>query len=160
MVPHEYEDLEQVVYPLARIGQSMRRAQNKKIDPTRQAILQQAAVKGRVRPSELAAELDLYQSSITRQTRSLEDDGLIVVEADPADRRSCLISLTESGWDEVRKLTKLGLDRFAEFMADWDAEDVRTLGRLLTRLETAVDEAKRKAQRPGGRRWQQDTGGE
>ncbi|WP_326954207.1 MULTISPECIES: MarR family winged helix-turn-helix transcriptional regulator [unclassified Amycolatopsis] len=159
-MPHDYEDLEQVVYPLMRIGQTMRRAQNKAIDPTRQAILQQAAVKQQVRPSELAAELDLYPSSITRQTRSLEDDGLIAVEADPADRRSCLISLTEAGWDEVRTLTRIGLDRFADFMAGWDAEDVRTLGRLLTRLETSVDEAKRRTQRPGGRPWQQRTGGE
>ncbi|WP_328616966.1 MarR family winged helix-turn-helix transcriptional regulator [Amycolatopsis sp. NBC_00355] len=159
-MPHDYEDLEQVVYPLARIGQAMRGAQNKVIDPTRQAILQQAAVKQRVRPSELAAELDLYPSSITRQTRSLEDDGLIAVEADPADRRSCLISLTETGWDEVRRLTRLGLDRFDGFLADWDAEDVRTLGRLLTRLETSVGEAKRRAQRPGGRPWQQRAGGE
>jgi DNA-binding MarR family transcriptional regulator len=159
-MPHEYEDLEQVVYPLARLGQSMRRAQNKAIDPTRQAILQQAAAKGRVRPSELAAELDLYPSSITRQTRSLEDDGLIAVEADPADRRSCLISLTEPGWAEARRLTRLGLDRFAEFMAGWDAEDVRTLGRLLTRLEASADAAKRQAQRPGGRPWQQRGGQE
>ncbi|SEP53091.1 MarR family winged helix-turn-helix transcriptional regulator [Amycolatopsis saalfeldensis] len=159
-MPHDYEDLERIVYPLARLGQSMRRAQNKAIDPTRQAILQQAAVKGRVRPSELAAELDLYPSSITRQTRSLEDDGLIAVEADPADRRSCLISLTEPGWEEVRRLTRLGLDRFSEFLADWDAEDVRTLGRLLTRLEASADTAKRQSQRPGGRPWQRREGSE
>jgi DNA-binding MarR family transcriptional regulator len=154
-MPHSYEDLETVVYPLVRIAENMRRAQSKAIDPTRQAILQQAAMKGHVRPSELASELGLYQSSITRQSRTLEDDGLIKVEADPADRRSCLISLTESGWEEVRRLTKIGLDRFGEFMGDWDAEDVRTLGQLLGRLESSVVEAWRRSQRPGGRRWQQ-----
>lgn len=154
-MPHDYEDLEQVVYPLVRIAESMRRAQRKAIDPTRLAILQQAAIKGEVRPSELAAELDLYQSSITRQSRVLEDDGLIKVKADPADRRSCLISLTEPGWDEVRKLTKLGLDRFDAFMAEWDPADVRALGSLLGRLEKSVLEAKRHEQRTSGRRWQQ-----
>jgi DNA-binding MarR family transcriptional regulator len=152
---HKYEDLEAVVYPLARMAEGMRRAQRRVIDPTRQAILQQAAVRGQVRPSDLALELDLYQSSITRQTRVLEDEGFVKVEADPADRRSCLISLTEDGWAEVRKLTKQGLDRFDGFLADWDAEDVQTLGRLLTRLEASVDEAKRSKQRPAGRRWQQ-----
>ncbi|WP_166659095.1 MarR family winged helix-turn-helix transcriptional regulator [Labedaea rhizosphaerae] len=152
---HAYDDLESVVYPLVRIAEGMRRAQGRAIDPTRQAILQQAAMRGQVRPSELAADLDLYQSSITRQTRVLEDEGYVKVEADPADRRSCLISLTDHGWTEVRRLTKLGLDRFDEFMADWDADDVRTLGRLLTRLEASVEEAKRSKQKPPGRRWQQ-----
>lgn len=97
----KYEDIEQVVYPLVRIGQAMRAAQNRVIDPTRQAILQQAAARGQVRPSELAAGLDLYPSSITRQTRSLEADGFVTVEADPADRRSCLIALTEAGQAEL-----------------------------------------------------------
>jgi hypothetical protein len=32
-MPHEYEDLERIVYPLARLNQSMRRAQSKAIDP-------------------------------------------------------------------------------------------------------------------------------
>ena len=152
---HAYEDLESVVYPLVRIAEAMRRSQSRMLDPTRQAILQQAAVRGQVRPSELAADLDLYQSSITRQTRVLEDEGYVKVEADPADRRSCLISLTDEGWTEVKRLTKFGLDRFDEFLAEWDAEDVRTLGRLLSRLESSVEEAKRRKQKPGGRRWQQ-----
>jgi len=151
---HEYDDLESVVYPLVRIAEGMRRAQGRVMDPTRQGILQHAAMKGQIRPSDLAAELDLYQSSITRQTRVLEDEGLVRVEADPADRRSCLISLTEQGWTEVRRVTKLGLDRFDDFFAEWDAEDVRTLGRLLGRLETSVAEAGRKP-KPSGRRWQQ-----
>lgn len=159
VVVRRNEDLEQVVYPLVRISESMRRQQRRAIDPTRQAILQLAATRGEVRPSELAAEFGLHQSSISRQTRLLEDEGFVRLEADPADRRSCTITLTDSGWAEVRRLTQLGLDRFAAFLADWDAEDVRQLGRLLARLEESVAEAKRREQRPGGRRWQRRTRG-
>lgn len=149
-----YEDLERLVYPFMRIGEGMKRAQKRAMDPTRLTILRQAATKGQVRPSEIAAELGVHQSSITRQTRALEDAGHVRLDADPADRRSCLISLTEAGWDEVRELTKVGLDRFAEFLEGWDIEDVRTLGTLLTRLEASVTEAAKRTQRPRGRSWQ------
>lgn len=157
---HAYEDIERVLYPLVRIGQAMRAAQSRVIDPTRQAILQQAAVKGQVRPSDLAAELDLYPSSITRQTKALESDGFVTVDADPADRRSCLIALTEAGQAEVVRLTRLGLDRFADFLAEWDAEDVRTLGALLNRLEATVAEARQRRARKDGRHWQRRPDGE
>ena len=152
---HSQEDLERLVYPLVRIGGAMRQAQRRQMDPTRLAILQQAAMKGRVRPSDVAAELDVHQSSITRQTRALEDAGSVRLEADPADRRSCFILLTEAGWHEMRELTQLGLDRFADFLQDWSPEDVRTLGELLGRLETTIAAAKpRKA---AGRRWQKES---
>lgn len=148
------EDLQTVLFALTRIGDNLQRAKGKAMDPTRQAILQQAATKGQVRPSEIAVDLSVHQSSITRQTRALEDAGIVSVAADPADRRSCLISLTDQGWDEVRNAVKAGIDRFATFVADWPERDVRTLADLLTRLEESVAAAKAAERRPGGRRWQ------
>ena len=148
------DDLETVLFTLNRIGDNLRRVRGKVIDPTKQAILQQAATKGQVRPSEIAAELSVHQSSITRQTRALEDAGTVAVTADPADRRSCLISLTDQGRNEVRDLVKTGIDRFATFVADWSEEDFHTLAVLLTRLEESAAAVKAKERGPGGRRWQ------
>jgi DNA-binding MarR family transcriptional regulator len=96
----------------------------------------------------------VHQSSITRQTRALEDAGIVSVAADPEDRRSCLISLTDEGWTEVRGAVRTGIDRFATFVADWSAEDVHTLAGLLNRLEESVAEVKARERKPGGRRWQ------
>ena len=45
-----------------------------------------------------------------------------------------MVSLTGSGRAEVDRLTRVGLDRFATVVADWDAADVQTLARLLTRF--------------------------
>ena len=149
------EDLQTVLFALTRIGDNLRRVRGKVMDPTRQAILQAAATKGQVRPSEIAAELSLHQSSIARQTRTLEDAGIVAVAADPDDRRSCLISLTEQGWDEVRSAVRTGIDRFASFVPDWSAEDMHTLAVLLTRLEASAEAAKAAERKPGGRRWQQ-----
>ncbi|GAA1983755.1 MarR family winged helix-turn-helix transcriptional regulator [Amycolatopsis minnesotensis] len=148
------EDLERIVYPLTRIAEGMRRAQARNFDPTKIAILREAGIKGQVRPSEIASGLELHQSSIARSTRVLEDAGHVKVDPDPDDRRSCLISLTEAGWDEVRRLTALGLDRFAEFLESWDAEEVRRFGSLLTKFEESVAEVKARESTPGGRRWQ------
>ena len=148
------EDLETVLFALTRIGDNLRRVRGRVMDPTRQAILQQAATKGQVRPSEIAAELSVHQSSVARQTRTLEDAGIVAVTADPDDRRSCLISLTDEGWDEVRGLVRAGVDRFATFVADWSGKDVHALAELLTRLEESVAAVKAKERGPSGRRWQ------
>lgn len=148
-------DIETVLYPLVRIGDGMRRARGKVMDPTRQAVMQAAAIQGQVRPSELARELGVVQSSITRQVRALEDAGHVEVRADPDDRRSCLVSLTEEGWAEARRLTAIGIERFSQFVADWDAADVRMLGQLLSRLEASITEVRERQRPPEGRRWQQ-----
>lgn len=148
------EDLERIVYPLTRIAEGMRRAQTREADPTKIAILRAAGIRGRVRPSEIAADLGLHQSSIARSTRVLEDAGHVKVDPDPDDRRSCLISLTDAGWAEVRRLTERGVNRFAEFLESWDVDEVRRLGSLLAKLEESVAEVKARETAPGGRRWQ------
>jgi DNA-binding MarR family transcriptional regulator len=153
-MPAEEEDLRIVVSALARIGDNLRRAPGRAVDPTRQAILQAAATRGPVRPSEIAADLALHQSSIARQTRALEDAGFVSVAADPDDRRSCLISLTERGWGEVDAAARMGVARFGAFVADWSGEDVHTLAVLLTRLEESAASVRAKERKPGGRRWQ------
>ena len=108
-----------------------------------------------IRPSEIAEIQAVHPSLVTRQVRELEDGGLVAVTADPADRRSCLVSLTEAGSDERRRLTEFGLKRFALFVKDWESEDVRTLTELLWKLRmsmAAVSEREQQAPR-GGRRW-------
>ena len=89
---------------------------------------------------------------MTRRVRELEYGGLVAVTADPADRRSCLVSLTEAGSDERRRLTEFGLKRFALFVKDWESDDVRTLTELLWKLRmsmAAVSEREQQAPRVG-----------
>jgi DNA-binding MarR family transcriptional regulator len=57
------------------------------------------------------------------------------VAADPADRRSWLVSLTAAGTEEVQRLQQIGLNRFATFVAGWDPSEERTLTALITKLE-------------------------
>jgi hypothetical protein len=92
---------------------------------------------------------------VTRQVRELEDAGHVQVAADPADGRSCLVTLTPAGAGELQRLTQAGLDRFAISVADWQPGDVRMLTALLDKLRNSIAAvaAREQEQRPVGRRW-------
>jgi DNA-binding MarR family transcriptional regulator len=103
-------------------------------------LLQVIAAHGQVHPSELAEELGVNQSSITRQVQALEDEGDVIVSADPMDLRACIIRLSDGGQNKMYELTQIGVDRFSKFVSDWDAEEVRTLTLLLLKLEQSKTE--------------------
>jgi DNA-binding MarR family transcriptional regulator len=148
------EDVQQLVIALFTVNSSLDRARRRSTPASTLAVLQIVAAHQGISPSEIASDLDLHQSSITRQVRTLEDAGYVTVTINPQDRRSCHITLTEAGQDELNRLTQIGLGRFAQFVADWDAEEVRTLTRLLLKLEASKAEVAKSEQRPGNRRWQ------
>lgn len=116
------------------------------------ASLQAIDAHRRVLPSVLSAELGLHQSSVTRQVQALERAGHVKVTPNPDDGRSCYVALTKSGRKELTRLTQFGLERFALFVADWDAEDVRTLARLLEKFEASKAEVAKRSPQPLGRR--------
>jgi DNA-binding MarR family transcriptional regulator len=107
-----------------------------------------AATSG-IRPSEIASSQDVHPSQITRQVRDLESRGLVQVTADTEDRRSCRVTLSSTGVDELERLTEVGLDRFGSFVADWESEEIRMLTLLLQKLE-ASNAAVAAQRRPAG----------
>lgn len=130
------QDVEELVVALFTVHAGMERARRNQHAAGTLAVLQIAA-RGRVHPSVIAAELGIHQSSVTRRVQALVEAGLVSVVPDQADGRARYVVLTDSGRDEVTRLTEVGMQRFASFVADWDADDVRTLSRLLTRFEQA-----------------------
>lgn len=99
------------------------------------SLLQVLAESGPTRPSQIAQRQGVHPSLITRQLKDLEDQGLVNVAQDPADGRAWLVALTGRGQVQVRRLQRVGIERFASFVKDWDVEDVRTLTSLLEKLE-------------------------
>jgi hypothetical protein len=79
------------------------------------------------------------------------------VTADTADKRSCRVTLTPAGSDELQSLTEEGLDRFASFVADWEPEEVRMLTSLLQKLEVSKAAASARRRPPPGRHWARQT---
>lgn len=149
------EDVQAMVLALFTLMAGIQRASRNSPAAGRLSLLQVVAARPGVRPSEIAAELGVNQSSVTRQVQALEDEGLLKVTADPQDARACTIKLTRSGREMLSSLNRIGLGRFASFVADWDAREVRTLTRLLVKLEESKAEAARREAHPAGRRWKQ-----
>lgn len=142
-----------MVTALFTVAGGLERARRKKPDAARLAVLQVVASADRVRPSDVAAALDVHPSQITRQVKALEDAGHVHVEADPEDRRSCFVSLTGDGREEAARLGEAGMARFMKFVADWDAADVREFTRLLVKFETSKAAVAEEEQRTRAPRW-------
>lgn len=148
-------DAHAMVTALFTLTAGMERARRQRKAAGTLSLLQLVADRGAIRPSEIAGLQDVHPSLVTRQVRELGDAGYVEVAADSADGRSCLVTLTPAGASELQRLTQVGLDRFALFVADWPPGDVRMLTALLDklRISMAAVAAQEQAQRPAGRRW-------
>jgi DNA-binding MarR family transcriptional regulator len=151
-------DVQSMVIALFTLIGSMDRAARQSAGASTLSLLQAVAGRDAIRPSEIADLLRVHPSLVTRQVRDLEDKGYAQVTADPADGRSCLVTLTPAGADEMARLRQVGVDRFATFVADWEPEEVRTLTTLLQKLQSSRTATATERRRPGRRRWaRQDT---
>jgi DNA-binding MarR family transcriptional regulator len=129
------------------------RARRQKRGASTLSLLQVLAASPGIRPTEIATAQHVHPSQVTRRVRELESAGLVRVTADPADRRSCRVTLTSAGVEEWERLTEEGLDRFGSFVADWEPEEVRTLTVLLEKLEASKAAVTARQRPPAGRRW-------
>jgi DNA-binding MarR family transcriptional regulator len=107
------------------------------LDLTRMRILGTVAARGPLRPGTIAAGLGLTASATSRHLTALERAGRIAVEPDPADQRTFLARVTESGQAELDSAVEAGSAAFAEVVAGWPDEDIVTARRLITRLTEA-----------------------
>jgi DNA-binding MarR family transcriptional regulator len=147
------DDVTQMVNALFGLIEGIKKAQKGNRAANRLVLLQIIAAHGQVRPTELAKELGVFQSTITRQVQALESDGDVNVSASPDDLRSCLIRLTESGHEKLQALTSFGLERFSTFVADWDAEEVRMFTHLLRKFEQSKAAVARREEAQVKPRW-------
>jgi DNA-binding MarR family transcriptional regulator len=146
-----------MVAALFTVNAGIERAQRQRKGASTLRLLQVIAGHEGIRPSDIAELQQVHPSLVTRQVRELEDAGFVTVMADPADRRSCLVTLEPGGADELRRLEEFGLKRFALFVKDWEPDEVRTLAALLWKLQASMATVSAREQRPArGRRWAQE----
>jgi DNA-binding MarR family transcriptional regulator len=87
-----------------------------------------------VRIGELAARLEVVPRSATSMVDALEAAGLVSRQADPADRRSVLVGLTDAGADLLARLSRARRASAAALFARLDASQRDQLLELLTTL--------------------------
>jgi DNA-binding MarR family transcriptional regulator len=87
---------------------------------------------GAARPSELAAELRLVRSSLSRRLDRLQEEGWVVRrEGDDVDHRSVTVELTRRGralWREMNVTYRRAVQRhFASWLGDDDVAALRAI---------------------------------
>ena len=100
------DDVNAMVAALFTLTAGMERARRQRKAAGTLSLLQLIDGRRAIRPSEIADLLQVHASLVTRQVRELEDAGHVQVAADPADGRSCLVTLTPAGTGELKRLTQ------------------------------------------------------
>ncbi len=117
-----------------RFADAYRRGSNQVYDATRVGVLRLAAERGPIRPTDIAAELDVNPSSITRQVKALHALGHLAASGDPTDGRAYLVQATDQGRAELRAFDDKGLEVFSAVVDEWSDHDLQLLTTLLDRM--------------------------
>jgi DNA-binding MarR family transcriptional regulator len=104
------------------------------VDKAGLAVLHETRRLGAVRPSDLAAQMHLDLSTISRHLRSLEKQGMLQRSADPDDARALRISITARGTDVLTRVSNHRATKIRDAIAHWPESDRSTLCQLLRRL--------------------------
>ncbi|WP_414942019.1 MarR family winged helix-turn-helix transcriptional regulator [Amycolatopsis sp. cmx-11-51] len=86
--------------------------------------------------ADLASEVGLDRSGVTRHASRLEQAGLLCREPDPFDRRATLLVLTEPGARVVDELRRRLAAHITASLTTWPPGEAQTFARGLRRFVT------------------------
>jgi DNA-binding MarR family transcriptional regulator len=95
---------------------------------------------GERRATDLAADTLLDLSTVSRQVRSLVDNGLVERRPDPDDRRGALLAATEAGRAAVAEARRRRDEQLADLLEGWPADERDDFVRLFARFNTEFAE--------------------
>ena len=129
-----------LVPDLFRIARRLRRAGgHAQTDVAALLLLHRLASEGPRRPSDLAGDVGLDLSTVSRHIKGLDDAGLAVRQPDPHDGRSFRVTLTDRGSTLLAEALARREDVVDRALAGWDPDDAAALRRLLGRLADDLD---------------------
>lgn len=102
------------------------------------AVLFLLARTGQCRPSELAAEMHVGQSSLSRHIGELVDRGFVDRHPDPDDKRAHFVSCSSAGLDMLAAIRARRTERLAAQLGDWSEAQVADALDVLDRLDAAL----------------------
>lgn len=124
-----------LVPDLFRIARRLRRSGGPaQIDVAALMLLHRLACDGPKRSSDLAADVGLDTSTVSRHVKALDDAGLVMREPDPADGRSFRLSVTAAGTTEMVEALRRRERVVEQALGAWDDADTVVLRELLGRL--------------------------
>lgn len=123
---------------LPRMHERLMQATGMNLERAAYVVVSRLGDVGAMRLSDLAANLGLDISTVSRHVAQLERDGLVDRRPDPTDGRSTILDVTSKGeeaLERVRQARRIGL---AKLLNDWSADDLGDLAGSLERLASDV----------------------
>lgn len=97
-----------------------------------------------IRLSDLAVQMDVGRTTLSRQLAELETLGCIERAPDPADGRAAFVTLTPTGVEVLRAIWGAWATTLAEVTADWTEDERKVFLELLTRFADGLTEIVRR----------------
>ncbi|WP_406294784.1 MarR family transcriptional regulator [Embleya sp. NBC_00888] len=104
------------------------------VDEVTYPVLSGLARTGPRSAADLAGEIGLDRSGVSRRASRLETAGLVRRRPDPDDRRAVLLALTDAGTACVEELRERLATRIEASLAGWPADEARVFARGLRRF--------------------------
>lgn len=102
------------------------------------AVLARLNAHGPLRIGELAATLEIDNSTLTPQVQRLERSGLVTRQPDPHDGRVAVLTITPEGKQTLEQLQMSRRELLLERIRDWSDTDRAAAAAALSRLAAAL----------------------
>jgi DNA-binding MarR family transcriptional regulator len=102
-------------------------------------LLSRTAEAQPVRLAELAVDMELDRTSVSRSMQGLTSRGLVRRRPDPDDARALLFGVTEEGEQLLDRMWQAWNSVLADILEGWELEDKRRFLSLLQRFAFALD---------------------
>jgi DNA-binding MarR family transcriptional regulator len=112
------------------------------LDRAAYSILGRLHDDGPLRLGALAAIFGVDPSTITRQVQSLHQHDLVARVSDPADRRACLLQLTDAGRTALARTREMRRGAVRDLLALWPEDDRAAFAVLLERFNADLASAR------------------
>lgn len=100
----------------------------------------QLALHGALRPTDLAQRLETGRPNVTKIVQRLEQAGLVVRAADPEDDRGVLVALSSQGRETANTVLAQERRWLTAAVASWKPDEVEGMKKVLDRFLTDVAE--------------------
>jgi DNA-binding MarR family transcriptional regulator len=130
-------DSQRLARSVSRLSRRLRQERHTELTPTQLAVLGTVMVMGPATPSAIAARENVRPPSVTRTLNCLADDGYVVREPHPDDRRQVLVKLSDKGealMKEERSRRNAWLDDRLSALTVEERTTLREASDLLERL--------------------------
>src|SRR6266545_1323023 len=124
---------------VVRTARRLRQEASSGLSPSQGSALATIDRHGPLTPSELALRERVQRPTVTRMLARLEQSGLVARAADPADGRSCLVSLTPAGRELLGDVRGRKDAYLARLLQELDDDERAALDRAATILERVLE---------------------